>query len=1086
MPTPDSSDETIFAGALAQPAAERPAFLNRACASDPARRARIESLLRAHEGADAQFMATAPSSAPIVEPATGERIGRYKLLQKIGEGGCGVVYMAEQQEPVVRRVALKVIKLGMDTKEVVARFEAERQALALMDHANIARVFDGGATDTGRPFFVMELVRGVPITKFCDEQNLATTARLELFTQVCHAVQHAHQKGIIHRDLKPSNILVTLHDGTPVPKVIDFGIAKATQGRLTESTVFTAFEQFIGTPAYMSPEQAEMSGLDIDTRSDIYSLGVLLYELLTGRPPFDPKTLLSAGLDEIRRIIREVEPPKPSTNFSTLNAADSASVAKLRATDPAKLSLLISGDLDWIVMKALEKNRARRYDTPSEFAADIARHLGHEPVLARPPSTAYRLGKTIRRNKLAFAAGGAIAAALVVGLSVSTWMFFRERDARERAVAAELQQTALRRRADTDRERAVAAERHQSELRTQAERDRERAVAAERTATDEAAISRAVSSFLTDDLLRQADSTAQAGTDTAPNPDLKMREALDRAGEKVGPRFKAQPATEAAVRSAIGAAYLGVGDFAKGVLHYERAVELRKAALGSEHRATLEAMSSLAAAYHSHGKRAEAAALGTETLAAQRRTLGPEHPAVLLTMHNLATAYHLLERPAEATALRVQVLESSRRVLGPEHPNTLIAMTNLAASRSTEGKWDECATLSAQAWEIQKRVLGAEHPRSLTSMINLAVANFNLGKRTQGVALYSQMLEIQTRVRGPDHPSTLWSMNGLAALYEAQGQRTEAAALRAQALEVQNRVLGPDHPHTLASTSNQAGTFLLQGRNAEAAALGARAWEGQKRVLGAEHRDTLTSMRNLATALQAQGKQDQAAALFAELLELQQRVLGPEHPVTLETMHTLAQIYRAQGRNAEAIPLQSALLEIQHRVLGPKHTATLTTMRTLGATKEVSGDIDGAETLLRTLLSLSPKPDDSPRAMLGWVLVKQGKFAEAETLLRPVQILRDEMMPNLWITYFSRSSLGGALAGQGKQTEAEPLLVSGVEGLFKRIDTISAVDKRRVREAFEHIVQFYTAWKKPEQAAEWQKKLDEYNAYQKSPPAAKL
>jgi eukaryotic-like serine/threonine-protein kinase len=277
-------------------------------------RARIESLLRANESAQTRFMEvpTAASVHRIVEPATGESIGRYKILQKLGEGGCGVVYMAEQQEPVIRRVALKVIKLGMDTREVIARFEAERQALALMDHANIARVFDGGATETGRPFFVMELVRGVPITKFCDEQNLPTARRLELFTQVCHAVQHAHQKGIIHRDIKPSNILVTLHDGVPVPKVIDFGIAKATQGRLTDHTLFTAFEQFIGTPAYMSPEQAEMSGLDIDTRSDIYSLGVLLYELLAGRPPFDPRTLLAAGLDETRSAASSARSSRPS------------------------------------------------------------------------------------------------------------------------------------------------------------------------------------------------------------------------------------------------------------------------------------------------------------------------------------------------------------------------------------------------------------------------------------------------------------------------------------------------------------------------------------------------------------------------------------------------------------------------------------------------------------------------------------------------------------------------------------------------------------------------------------------------------
>ena len=476
-------EENIFDAArnLANPAARR-VFLDQACADDPDLRARVESLLAAEAGAEKFFNEVAPlvltagalnegtikTSFPSnttefgITEVPGTRIGRYKLLQRIGEGGGGVVYMAEQEEPVRRRVALKIIKLGMDTRNVIARFEAERQALALMDHPNIARVLDAGATDSGRPFFVMELVRGVKITEYCDKNHLDTRQRLGLFIQICQAIQHAHQKGIIHRDIKPSNILVTLHDGVPVPKVIDFGIAKAVEVRLTDKTLFTAYEQIIGTPAYMSPEQAEMSGLDVDTRSDIYSLGVLLYELLTGRPPFDPKTLVQHGLEEMRRTLREQEPQRPSTMVTTLQGAELTATAEQRHAEPPKLVSLLRGDLDWIVMKALEKDRRRRYETANGLAMDIHRYLNNEPVVARPPSRFYRFQKLVRRNKVVFAAGVAVTSALVVGLGTSTHLFFMEKAARDRAVAAEQQQVRLR-------EEAEQAEAREAELRRQAE-----------------------------------------------------------------------------------------------------------------------------------------------------------------------------------------------------------------------------------------------------------------------------------------------------------------------------------------------------------------------------------------------------------------------------------------------------------------------------------------------------------------------------------------------------------------------------------------------------------------------------------------
>jgi len=445
--------------------AQRAVYLDRACAGDRALRARLEGLLAVQPDAEAFFAGTIsalklPAELSVVLPKAGAteeaadalageeplgtRIGRYKLIQKIGEGGGGTVYGAEQEEPVRRRVALKIIKLGMETKSVIARFEAERQALAMMDHPNIARVFDAGATERGRPYFVMELVRGIKITDYCDQNHLDTRDRLELFIKVCHAIQHAHQKGIIHGDIKPSNIMVTLHDGQPVPKVIDFGISKATEARLTDKSLFTSYAQLIGTPAYMSPEQAEMSGLDIDTRSDIYSLGVVLYELLTGRTPFDPKELIAAGLDEMRRTLREKEPPRPSVRLNTLRPDELSSAALNRHQNAVGLVSSLRGDLDWVVMKALEKERARRYETANGLAMDVQRHLDNEPVLARPPSRRYRFQKLVRRNRGVFFAVGAVAATLIAGMGTSTWLFLREREARQRAVAAEQQQVRLR------------------------------------------------------------------------------------------------------------------------------------------------------------------------------------------------------------------------------------------------------------------------------------------------------------------------------------------------------------------------------------------------------------------------------------------------------------------------------------------------------------------------------------------------------------------------------------------------------------------------------------------------------------------
>src|SRR5437867_3470144 len=563
-------------------------------------------------------------AAKLPEQQPGDCIGRYKLLQKLGEGGYGIVYMAQQEEPVRRCVALKIIKLGMDTKQVIARFQGERQALAVMHHPHIAKVFDAGATDTGRPYFVMELVRGVKITEFCNQKNLSTAARLDLFVQICRAIQHAHQTGIIHRDIKPSNILVSLEDGVAVPKVIDFGIAKATTDqRLSHKTAFTAFNQFIGTPAYMSPEQAdpaEAGGQDIDTRSDIYSLGVLLYELLTGKTPFEARDLLAAGLHEMRRTIREKEPARPSTRLSTMLASELTVTAKQRQTIAPKLIHQVRGDLDWVVMKALEKDRARRYETANGLATDVRHYLSHEPVLACPPSAFYRFQKLVRRNRFAFAAGTAIAASLVIGLGVSTWLFARESTARRRAVAAEQAQAGLLQEAESARVSEAVQRQQAEQARGDEARLRFQAESAEKKAKVEAAKSQQVAQLL-QNILQSVAPSAAHGCDTT-----MLRELLDKTAENVGKDLTNQPEIAVELRHTLGEVYHELRLYQPLEETARETLRLSRSRLGEQDPAVPRALSQLADSLMHLGRLDEAEPLSRQALAMQRTLLSDENP----------------------------------------------------------------------------------------------------------------------------------------------------------------------------------------------------------------------------------------------------------------------------------------------------------------------------------------------------------------------------------------------------------------------------------------------------------------------------
>jgi serine/threonine protein kinase len=673
-------DEIFWEASQLAPGEERDAYLARACRDDRALRQRVERLLEVQPKVEGflEKPFPGPGQLPTVDSAPtdgpGTVIGPYKLLEQIGEGGMGLVFMAEQTRPVRRRVALKVLKPGMDTRQVVARFEAERQALALMDHPHIARVFDGGATEAGRPYFVMELVRGVPITEFCDQRRLTTRQRLELFVLVCQAVQHAHQRGVIHRDLKPSNVLVTLHDTVAVPKVIDFGIAKAMSQSLTERTLFTGFAQMIGTPLYMSPEQAEMNGLDVDTRSDVYALGVLLYELLTGTTPFEGEALKKVGLDEMRRIIREEEPPAPSQRLHTLDAQACSTVSERRGVDGRWLAQVLRGELDWIVMRALEKDRNRRYESASAFAADVQRYLSDEAVAACPPSAGYRLRKYARRNRRALLTVGVLVVALVTATVVSSWQAVVARDAQGQA--------------EEDRDRAKTAQ-------NQAE-------AAKRQAATDAAIARAVADFLQQDLLRQVDLRAQRGSGFVPARNLTVKEALDRAAGRIGQRFKDQPLVEATIRMTIGDTYANVGEWQLAVPHLERAVALRKAYLGPDAPETMDAMLRLAYLCSDLGRFRDAITLLKQVLENREARLGSDHPETLARMRDLAAAYDDDGQWSTSLPLFKQLLEKWRTILGPTHPDTLATMHGLALNYTHVDRFHESVALHEKILELHK------------------------------------------------------------------------------------------------------------------------------------------------------------------------------------------------------------------------------------------------------------------------------------------------------------------------------------------------------------------------------------------------
>ena len=832
-----SAIKAIFFEAIELPEAERVRFLDRRCGDNCALRERVEGLLRADTTCDA---ARAPATEDVGGHSHGERpgqtVGRYRLVEEIGEGGFGTVWMAEQQEPVQRKVALKVTKVGMDTKQVISRFEAERQALALMEHPNIAMVLDGGATPAGRPYFVMELIEGVAITDYCNKASLRTEDRLELFQQVCHAVQHAHQKGIIHRDLKPSNILVTLHDGVPVPKVIDFGIAKATSSELTQRTLLTAQQQVIGTPAYMSPEQAKLSGIDIDTRADVYSLGVILYELLTGTRPFEADTLAAEGYFEMLRVIREDTPPKPSTRVSTLGKGLEIA-AQQRHTTAKHLRRSLSGDLDWIVMRALEKERNRRYATAQELAADIARHLADEPVHAGPPSATYRLSKYVRRHRVGVAAGLVAILALVGGLAAATWGYFEAESQRRRTAKAE--------------EEAVIERDAAEDARGIAETEAAKAQAEEAKAKTEAARANAVVR-LVEEMLSSADPERLKGKA------YTVRQLLDDFDQGLAGRLKSQPEVELMMRRVMAKAYRGLGAFDRALSN--ALVRLRL----------------------------------------QRRLVG-DSPELVGAINDAAMAYRLLERREEAIPLWQEALEMRTRLFGRVHPDVAVSTNNLADARLHQGEHDAANRLYEQSSEIWRTLLQQDHPSMKSMINYAGFTLLARGRAAEAASMFRKAIDLHREHRGETHRSVADSYVHLGNALVRQQNYVDAKAAYAEGLRRRRKNLGDEHQRVARALMLLAPVLVQLREFSAAERMLREAMKIDTKVVGDQHPAVASSLVLLAQVLEAQAKHDDLESIYRRVIAIHTQRFGAAHPPVFHALIRLARflVKNEEYRKAE-------------------------------------------------------------------------------------------------------------------------------------------------------------------------------------------
>jgi serine/threonine protein kinase/Tfp pilus assembly protein PilF len=926
-----------------------------------------------------------PGDLPPGEEAN-DAIGSFRLLELIGEGGFGRVWVAEQSAPVRRRVALKIIKAGMDSREVLARFEMERQTLAVMDHPNVAKVFDAGVTVRGRPYFVMEHVPGPSITNFCDSSRLRVRQRLELFTPVCDAVHHAHQKGIIHRDLKPSNILVTLIDGRPLPKVIDFGIAKATGSALDEHTAYTEIGRLMGTPEYMSPEQAA-GGRDIDTRSDVYSLGVVLYQMLTGTLPFDGRTLREAGSDGIARMIRELDPPKPSTRFLTLISepvthqagATPAEIASCHGTDMRSLQRELRGDLDWIVMKCLEKDRARRYESAGELARDVRRYLDGEAVVAAPPSPTYRLTKLARRHRGAIVAAGAVLATLIAGLAVSLRLFFQEREAHDRAVAAESTQTALREQAEDAR---VA----ESQQRKSAETERDRA-------RKESAKATKINQFLQHMLSAIQPERARG------QRELTVRQVLDEAAAKIeAGSLRDEPEVDAAVRTTIGSMYDRLGLFDRAEQYLSAALEARRGLLGDEHYDTLQSVMELASLKLDREDFLSAEALLRPALEIQPKMLGEGHADVASLRNLLGEACFALGKLDEAESLLNKALQSRRA--GPPNVEMAHALNSLGKIRMQRSDYAAAEALWREALETGLKAAGEDEVAVATAYSNLAALLNSRGDAAGAVENYRKSLRINRRLLAPEHPEIARCLRGLANSLAIIGNLSEAEPMYREALDIQRRTLDADHPQIATTLENFGATLRIMGKLDEAAAMTREALAMRRRAPAEGSLPLSQTLFYFGLVLIEQGQFDEAESVFREALDLRRRTLGMDDDLVAENLVSLGRVLCKRGDISAAEPLIREGLALYKRLKGTHHPRIAVMTSHLAVLLEKKDDLDGAEAAYREALDLLRQLDLGERQMaatvmhnLACLLRNRERPDEAAALFRAALAIREKILP---------------------------------------------------------------------------------------------